>query len=392
MCGLMPTLKPGQIRCPTCHRPTPPAAFCTQCGAAIPASAQPRPRGMDRDELEERIRTRRPGEGGLRRGTPLDEDERATHAGGYVPFVPEPEDAKAVREEEEPDQPAPNVDNTPSGFDWPREDVEDHQIAEPQPRSEPRADAYVRPEPEVAQPAEEEELYDDAMPDEAPYDDEPYGAPEDAYPYPYQAGGDGRRRGPGVLPILGFIFLCVLALGIGAAMAGILAGGGIGRSTATPSASQSIPATQEPSIGQTSSPPDHASATPEPTDGPITFPDGAQLAIQPCGSSDFEDDAVGRPETDACKEDSSSIEGGEVWAFVVFADTAGSDTLTVQLLENDQVLNEQELTIDDVLDCGSSCNGLIYGAHYAGLFPGDYQLILERDGEFADSATFTVEG
>ncbi|HEX2141811.1 MAG TPA: hypothetical protein VHK28_05970, partial [Candidatus Limnocylindria bacterium] len=66
------TPKPGQIRCPTCHRSTPPAAYCTQCGSPIPASARVRPRGMDRDELEERIRGRRPGEG-FRRGSAPDE-------------------------------------------------------------------------------------------------------------------------------------------------------------------------------------------------------------------------------------------------------------------------------------------------------------------------------
>src|SRR5688500_16319548 len=123
MCGLMPTPKPGQIRCPTCHRPTPPAAFCTQCGAAIPGSARTRPRGMDRDELEQRIRTRRPGEGGLRRGTQLDEEERTARAGGYVPFVPEPEDSMAVREEEEPLQPAANVDNASPDIDQSRHDM-----------------------------------------------------------------------------------------------------------------------------------------------------------------------------------------------------------------------------------------------------------------------------
>ena len=31
-CPDMPTPKPGQIRCPTCQQPTPPAAYCTQLG------------------------------------------------------------------------------------------------------------------------------------------------------------------------------------------------------------------------------------------------------------------------------------------------------------------------------------------------------------------------
>jgi hypothetical protein len=377
MCGLMPTPKPGQIRCPTCHKPTPPAAFCTQCGAAIPASAMPRPRGMDRDELDERIRTRRPGDPALRRGTHLEDDDRKSPAGGYVPFVPEPGDAQAVHEEEPP-EPAPNVDNTPDDFDSQRD------LA----RRIGAQGAASHPETSYVQPPEHEPAADMGG-----YE-EPYGAPEDAYPHAYHAAHDGRRRGPGVLPIIGFIGLCVLALGIGAALASVLGGGpGIADASATPSASQSLQASVEPTSEPTAGPSGEASATAGPTDQPVVFPDGAQLSIQPCGSSEFEDDAVGRPEEEACNEDNSSIEGGEVWAFVVFADTPDSDTLTVQLLENDEVVDQQEITIQGVYgSCGPSCNGLIYGAHYSGLFPGDYQLLLQRDGELADSATFTVEG
>jgi hypothetical protein len=377
MCGLMAIPKPGQIRCPTCHKPTPPAAFCTQCGAAIPASAMPRPRGLDRDELDKRIRTRRPADGALRRGTHLEDDDRHAPASGYVPFVPEPDDNRAVHEEE-PDEPATNVDNTPDDFDSQRDLA--RRIGAQEVASHPDT-TYIHPPGN--EPAQDVGAYE-----------EPYGASQDAYPYPYQAADDGgRRRGPGALPIIGFIGLCVLALGIGAALASVLGGGpGVVVGSASPSALESLQASVEPTLEPTAEPSGQVSASPGPTDGPVAFPDGAQLSIQPCGSSEFEDDAVGRPEEDACKDDSSSIEDGEVWAFVVFADTPDSDTLTVQLLENDEVVNEQEMTIDEVLgNCGSSCNGLIYGAHYAGLFPGDYQLVLQRDDEFADSATFTVE-
>ena len=51
---------------------------------------------------------------------------------------------------------------------------------------------------------------------QAPIDEAPYGAPEDAYPYPYPAEDGGGRGGPGALPIIGFILLGVLALGVGA--------------------------------------------------------------------------------------------------------------------------------------------------------------------------------
>lgn len=327
---------------------------------------------MDRNELEERIRTRKPGEGGLRRGTPLDEDERPTRSGGYAPFVPEPGDSMAVREEEPP-EPAPNVDNTPPDFD--------------QPRHEASANAPVAPPDDPEEPADE---YESAA---YPEDEAPYGAPEDAYPYPYQPSRDGRRRGPSFLPIIGFILLCVLALGVGAALASMLGGsGGIGEASPTPTAQASLPASVEPTAVPSESASDEASATPEPTDGPITFPDGAQVAIQPCDTNDFDDDAVGQPEADACTGDSSSFNEGEVWVFLVFADTGGSDLLTVQLLEDGQVQNELEITVESVLDdCGPTCSGLIYGPHYVGLFPGEYELVVRRDDDFADAATFTVE-
>ena len=373
---LMPTPKPGQIRCPTCHKPTPPAAFCTQCGAAIPASAMPRPRGMGRDELEARSRGRRPGEGALRRGVPLEDDHRHAGTGGYVPFVPEPEDVRAVHEEE-PEEPAPNVDNAPEDVDLPRHDI---------PRST-AGESPVAPQPTTyMHPPGSEPAW------VAGAGDEPYGAPEDAYPYSYEEVDDRRRRGPGVLPIIGFIGLCVLALGVGAALASVLGGGpGIGQASATPSASESLESSVEPTDEPTPGRSSDRTPRPDASDGPIAFPDGAQLSIQPCGSNDYDDDAVGQPEAEACDMDSNPIEDGEVWAFIVFDDTPVDDTLTVQLMERDEVVNEVDVTIESFLgDCG--CSGLINGAaHYVGLFPGDYRLVLQRNGEFADSATFTVE-
>src|SRR5688572_22876711 len=86
----MATPKPGEIRCPTCHRSTPPAAFCTQCGSSIPSDARARPRGLDRDELQDRIRARRSGGDPYRRGAATEDDY-----GAYERFEPRPEDAQA---------------------------------------------------------------------------------------------------------------------------------------------------------------------------------------------------------------------------------------------------------------------------------------------------------
>jgi hypothetical protein len=418
----MSTPKPGQIRCPTCLRSTPPAAFCTQCGSPIPHSARARPRGLDRDELEERVR-RRPGEGGgFRRGGSAD------GPGGYVPFEPEPEDALAARAEEgearrnldnlrpEPDPerapppPPPDPDLTrpldePVSRSWAWEERPAEAAPPPPPpppsAPDPEPERDAEPEPEPAWEPEPAHRFEDEVaeqrspyPPEA-YEDVPYGAPEDAYAYPYTP-DDGRGGGGSALPIIGFVVLCVLALAVGAVLAGLLGGEEpVGQATPSPS----VVASQAPS-GAPSAPPSEAPSAsagesgPAATDGPITFSDGAVLTIQPCGSDEWREEAVGRPEEDACVVDGSSASDGEVWTFVVFNGASGDDELRVRLLRNDQVENELELTIDGALGgtCGDSCNGLIYGARYVELLPGAYRLELHRNGEFADSATFEVTG
>jgi hypothetical protein len=388
----MSTPKPGQIRCPTCLRSTPPAAFCTQCGSAIPESARTRPRGLDRDELEERVR-RRPGDYAFRRGSSAGD----AGSGGYVPFQPEPEDTLASRGEEiearrhldnlplEPDVTRP-VDQ-PVGRGW---------AAQPPEPEEPPAAAVVSPPPTGTEPEGmapgRADAADIPYPPEA-YEDVEYGRPEDAYVYPYEP-DDSRRGGGSALPIIGFVVLCVLALAVGAVLAGLLGGEEpTGQASPTPTAAVSQAPSEAPSLEPSTAPSESApEATPDPNDGPVTFPDGAVLSIQPCGSGDYNEDAVGRPEEDACQVDGSTVSDGEVWAFVVFNGADGDDTIRVRLMLNGQVENEQELTIRAVVGCGSDCNGLIYGAHYVDLLAGDYELVLHRNGEFADSATFTVEG
>lgn len=371
----MPTPKPGQIRCPTCHQPTPMAAFCTQCGAAIPPGAQARPRGMDRQELDARIRQRRPGEGRLRRGTGGYDRVDAAPA-QFVPFEREPEDAQAVREPAE--EPA-RVDNLPPGVDRP-----------PQPEQQP---AYAR-EGEPPAHAESDARVDDGRyePDgygaaepyaDEGYDtDEPYGAPEDAYPYSEAYAAEPRRGGSGMLPIIGFAALAILALGIGAALAGILGGGGIAAASATPTTTVSGAASEEPSAEPTASGAQE-STTPEPTEGPITFPDGAVLTVQPCATKEMS--------FEGCDVDGSTISRPTMWVWVGFKDAVGSDEITLELQSGGQTIDQQEQELRSVVSCPESCSGYLIGAAYKDLEPGDYELVVRRNDDFADSATFSVE-
>jgi hypothetical protein len=333
---------------------------------------------MDRSELDQKIRQRRPGEGSLRRGTPRGDPAATTRSGGYVPFAPEPEDTRALREPES-DQPAGHVDNTPADFDQPA------PAPPPAPAAEPAYEPSHEPAPPVQEQFEQPGAYEPAA--YAEDDAAPYGAPEDAYPYPAEAytAGDGRRRGgSSALPIIGFIVLCVLALGVGAALAGILGGGGVGQATATPSVIASDQPSVEPSAEASGSDPGQASATPEPTDGPITFADGAVIRVQPCASQAMS--------FDGCKKDGSTISRDTMWVWIGFDDAHGDDTLTLTLESEGQTVDQQEQELGDVLDCPGSCSGYLIGAAYRDLDPGEYELVVRRDGDFADNATFTVEG
>ncbi len=252
----MSTPKPGEIRCPTCHRSTVPAAFCTQCGSAIPSDARIRPRGLDRDELQDRIRARRSGADPYRRGGTTDDAGPA-----YERYEPEPEDASArrarrqeARRRDEFDEPAaaapvpaaPIETETPPSTPSPvRPDV----TREHDDWVERRPVAPAAPPPVAA--AEELEHVDH-------YDDAAYDA--DDYPYEYDEWDDEsahRSSGAGAFAVLGFLALGVLALLGGAVLAGVFSGDpNVGGADPTLTPSPTISATIDPSV-EPSTRPEH---------------------------------------------------------------------------------------------------------------------------------------
>ena len=107
---------------------------------------------MDRSELEERLRARRPNEGPFRRGGGQGDE------GAWArPVEPEPEDALA-RREEPGDLPARHVDNLPADYEAPA--YEEPAYEEPayqapayqDPAYQPPPPAPARPEPTRAEP------------------------------------------------------------------------------------------------------------------------------------------------------------------------------------------------------------------------------------------------
>jgi hypothetical protein len=336
---------------------------------------------MDRDELEERIRGRRPGDAGFRRGVPVDDPSEVS---GYVPFQPEPEDALAAREAGLPDA-ARHIDNTPPDFD-----VEPAAPPPHVPPVEPPPEAYSprTPEPPYAEPPYAE--VQSAAPqyaarDYQPDDAEPGYEPEEAYPYAYSRRRDGGSRGGGALPVIGFIALCALALAVGAVLAGVLGGPDeVGQASPTPTVAASS-ATPQPTPVESAaeSASAGASATPEPIDGPVTFPDGAVITVQPCATRDMS--------FDGCDEDGSTVDG-DTWVWIGFDDALGSDEFTLGLRTADETIDQQEITLGEVLDCPNKCSGYLIGAAYRDLDSGEYVLVVRRNGDFADSAEFRVEG
>jgi hypothetical protein len=407
----MSTPLPGQIRCPTCHRSTPPAAFCTQCGAAIPASARARPRGLDREELQDRIRVHRPGDAAFRRGTPLGEGPEQPPS-PYQPFRPEPED-ELVLPAAEVGEVAAHVDNTPPGFDErapeppptppvapPRAPVFRQPpaatppptprrivpaavpVTPPSPVPEPvvapaAAQAAPPPAPRAEQVAEPEQPFEPSQ----PYD------PAEPYDYRYRPPDDEwGRRGSGMSPLAigGFVLLGVLAIGVGAFIAGIFGGGvAVESPTSSPIVSVAPSEALEPSAA-----PSSGASLPVPTPGPssgsvVTFPDGFTARTEPCAEE---------PSTDkGCNSSGSTVSGGSVWVWVGFRKGNNSDVLSVSILDAAGTsVGDGSLALGS-LGCGDSCNG--WGRfRFNGLAVGNYTIEVRRNGELAAEASFTVTG
>lgn len=433
----MSTPKPGQIRCPTCHRSTAPAAYCTHCGSAIPSSAVVRPRGMDRDELDARIRSRRV-ETPYRRGGYA--DEWGDTPGGYAPFAPEPEDALAQRREAEPaapahvdhmaDQqvdawvppPAPPASEPPAAADRPdpwrrgREVEEPQRVDEPEPE-EPRAPGALvpplppliidptpvqteaEPEPLPAAPQAHPDPWA-ARPVEAPppAEEPPYAATsaddDEGWPadeaYYVPADESYQRRGGGsALPIIGFGALGLLAILFGVFFSNLMGGDPAARASATPSAtvSASIEATPSETAVSSGSAGPSQSGQPNASEGPpITFPDGFTATTEPC---------VSQPNASGCESDGAT-NSGSIWVYIGFNAGRRDDVLGMTILDDaGAVVAQASIELAEV-NCPANvpCNGWLlfpgFGTPYTGLDPGDYTIRINRNGLPAAEADFTV--
>jgi hypothetical protein len=389
----MATPKPGEIRCPTCHRSTPPAAFCTQCGSAIPSDARIRPRGMDRDELQDRIRARRSGSDPYRRGGVPEATEP-----GYERFEQEPEDSHARRVRRPADRrqdsfrdalppvvpapaPVPQPDEAQASIVppiAPRPDITreaDDWTARP--ATDPTPTPLAPPPSDL--PVVEEVDYVDNF-DDAAYE-------EGGYPYAYEDWEDGRRRssGAGAFAILGLLALGVLALLGGAVVAGIFSDDpntGVNDPTLTPipSLSQTVAPSPSASVAPSAPASGGPSASAASSGEPVVFPDGFTAAAQPC--------LPGSVDLDGC-DSNGAVNAGAVDMWVGFRSGNGNDVLGVTLIGPDgSSISEGSIELADIR-CGQTCNGYTRFP-FSGLGPGMYEVRVTRNGQLAAETSFEV--
>ena len=377
----MATPKPGEIRCPTCHRSTPPAAFCTQCGSAIPTDARIRPRGMDRDELQERIRARRSGGEPYRRGGTADEE-----GGAYQRFEPEPEDERLQRSRRpdahrtdhlgaaaaagaaaaRPPEPASRADLTRDRDEWTAPVVP--PPADPRGVEPPPAPAYAEPE--------HIDAYEDG-----------YADPYEEYPYEYDQYEEPERRssGAGAFAILGFLALGVLALFGGAVLAGVFGDDdpGVGSASPTPTFAESLApdVSQAPSsVAPSVAPSPGESAAPPASGEPVVFPDGFTAEAQPC--------LPGSAGATGCNSN-GAVNGGTLDIWVGFRNGTAEDVVGATIIGPDgETVGEGTIPLARI-GCTQSCNGWTY-FNFRNLTEGTYQVQVTRNGDPASETSFEV--
>lgn len=390
-----------EIGCPSCGRITPVAPYCTHCGGVIPEGAA-RPRGLDRQELEERIRQRRGGEP-FRRGAEREPPGAA--------FVPEPWDELARREPIGGEEPAgghvdhfvePAEVGRPSGWPsadqrWTPEPAAVERDPSPTPVGGLPVGAAAEPDPGYRQPAyvpsRDEARNDPGAPDEGGYlpgyDDGETGGPG-GYPpdYRYAEGGDEPPRRSGIVPVLGLVVLGVAALLGGAALFAFMnAGPGTAETSPTPSVAASASVEPSSSAAASGSPAGSESAAPSGSSAPSTGPDNFSATAQPCATS--------KMSFSGCAEDGSTINGTQVWVWLGFKQGQSTDVLGVTIVDHasGSSVGDGSLELSKLSGCepGKTCSGYITMT-FTSLTPGAYDITVTRNGTSVATSAFTVAG
>ena len=395
----MSTPRPGEIRCPTCRRSTPPSAFCTQCGAPIVSSSGLPPRGMDRDELDDGMRLRRSGDAPFRRGTGSGDSEgdEPRTSGGHEPFRPEPEDA-LVRRSSTPNLSAPLVDHTPPEPEAEPAEPPPQPPFESPPEPEPAAAELAPPEPEPgSEPAEEPApplaepvvAFVPPSPPEPRPEESGYEPDESAYRsgsfddgYRTSAYVDEPRRGSfGPLAVVAVVALGLMAIGLGAILSGVFSG--VASASPSPTLLPSVAATASPTAEPSATPTATQAASSTPTVAPSVPANAFTAQTQPCAA---------QPESiSGCDSSGSTVSGDTIWVWVGFRKGNDADLITATVLDSTGGKVDDGTVSLSIIGCGSSCNGWLR-FRFSGLTPGNYGIRIDRNGQLVAESSFVVSG
>ena len=365
---------------------------------------------MDRDELDDRIRFRRPGDAPFRRGMGASgRTDDAAATGGYEPFRPEPEDAHARRpaghdaqpprvdrmaerepEQIEPPPPPPPMAPEPAPYEPPPAAIEPEVVVEQAPDEpvweQPPA-AYVPPVEPVAPAAPawpDESQYEPAEPQyepqQPPYEYGPYDGGYQASDYADEAPPGG---GFGPLAVVAVVALGLMAIGLGVVLSGVFSGVASASPSPSPTPIASVPATVGPTAEPTVAPTTTSAPTPSPTAGPVVFPDGFTAQTQPC--ADQPDSFSG------CDSSGATVSGSSIWVWVGFRKGNDADVITATILDSGGTKVDDGSVTLSTISCGSSCNGWLR-FRFTGLTPGNYLIHVDRNGQLAADSSFTVTG
>jgi len=219
-----------------------------------------------------------------------------------------------------------------------------------------------------------------AAPQEPPYAGEAY---DDRYRPPDD---DWGQRGSGMSPLAigGFVLLGVLAIAVGAFISGIFSGG-VAQSTPSPTPSATaIPSSSvAPTVGSSAGASSPASSNAS-NGSPVPFPDGFTARTQPCAEEPTSQDG--------CNSSGATVTGGSVWVWVGFRKGTGTDVLGVNILDaSGALVGDGSKTLASI-GCGEgTCSGWVK-FKFGGLGVGNYTIHVNRNGQPAAEAPFTVTG
>jgi hypothetical protein len=391
----------GDVLCPTCGQWTPPAPFCSECGATL------------------QVGIREPGDGAggaFRRGHEVDQPGSPWGAAGER-FEPEPEDEAAraaaaaagaagaagaarvdhlAESDADAEPPWPPTDSSAAAPPPADSSTEIAEPGTPTPGRRSRAKAAAAaaagaaaagaaaatppppPAPESAAPVPA-----------APVEPPPAFAepPPPAAPPPVTYAGPPRDGGDDSSGVSGLVFVVFLGIGVLALLGGAILGGvfdgPVAEASPTPSIAVSTP-TPEPLPSLTPDPsglPSTPGASPTPAVTPPPAADGFLARAEPCAEP---------PSSPSC-DNSGAENNGDVWILVSFRHAQPTDTISVTIHDESGTTVAQSNPIT-LAFCGTNtdCAGWTF-FDFHNLDDGDYEARVTRNGSQVATTEFTVD-